>query len=148
MRTDQFSRLLLAIYLVALAVLLFVPAGRAMELGDRLNLEPFATIDRAIDLGPRSLSFRLMIANVAAFIPLGILLALAAPARARFAVVLVGAIALSSAAEIGQLAISVNLGYAYRSTDVDDVILNVTGALIGYAAIAITRVFGALQPSR
>ena len=148
MRTDQFSRLLLAVYLVALAVLVFVPAGRAMELGDRLNLEPFATIERALDLGPRSLSFRLMLANVAAFIPLGILLALAFPGRARLAVVLVGAICLSIAVELGQLAISLNLGYAYRSTDVDDVILNVAGALVGYAAIAITRVFGALQPSR
>src|SRR5688500_9617826 len=74
MRTDQFSRLLLGAYLVALAVLVFLPSGRAMELGDRLNLEPLATIDRALDLGPRSLAFRLMIANIAAFIPLGTLL--------------------------------------------------------------------------
>ena len=148
MRTDQFSRLLLAVYLVALAVLVFLPFGRAMELGDRLNLEPLATIDRALDLGPRSLAFRLMLANIAAFIPLGILLPLAFPGIARLAVVLVGALALSSAVEISQLAISVNLGYAYRSTDVDDVILNVAGALVGYVAIAVTRVLGALQPSR
>jgi glycopeptide antibiotics resistance protein len=147
MRSDQFSRLLLAAYLVVLAVLVFVPSGRAMELGDRLNLEPLATIDRAMDMGPRSLAFRLMLANVAAFIPLGILLALASPPRARLVIVLVGSIALSSAVELGQLAISVNLGYAYRSTDIDDVILNVAGALVGYAAIAVTRVFGALQPS-
>ena len=148
MRTDQFSRLLLAAYLVALAVLVFLPSGRAMELGDRLNLEPLATIDRALDLGPRSLAFRLMIANIAAFIPLGILLALAFPTGVRLAAVLVAAFALSSAVEVGQLAISVNLGYAYRSTDVDDVILNVAGALIGYAAVYVTRVVGALQPSR
>ena len=148
MRTDQISRLLLAAYLVALAVLVFVPFGRAMELGDRLNLEPLATIDRALDLGPRSLVFRLMLANVAAFIPLGILLPLAFPAVARLALVLVSAVALSSAVEIGQLAVSLNLGYAYRSTDVDDVILNASGALIGYVAVAATRVFARLQPSR
>ena len=148
MRTDQFSRLLLAAYLVALAVLVFLPFGRAMELGDRLNLEPLATIDRALDLGPRSLAFRLMLANIAAFIPLGILLSLAFPSVARLAVVLVGALALSSTVEIGQLAISLNLGYAYRSTDIDDVILNVAGALLGYTAIAVTRVLGTLQPSR
>lgn len=148
MRTDQFSRLLLIAYLVALAILVFLPFGRAMELGDRLNLEPLATIDRAFDQGPRSLAFRLMIANIAAFIPLGILLPLAFPAVARLAAVLIGAVALSSAVEMGQLAISLNLGYAYRSTDVDDVILNVAGAVIGYTAIALTRVLGALQPSR
>jgi glycopeptide antibiotics resistance protein len=148
MRTDQFSRLLLAAYLVALAVLVFLPSGRAMELGDRLNLEPLATIDRALDLGPRSLAFRVMLANIAAFIPLGILLALAFPNVARLAVVLVGALALSSAVEIGQLVISLNLGYAYRSTDIDDVILNVSGALLGYTAIVLTRILGTLQPSR
>ena len=148
MRTDQFSRLLLAVYLVALAVLLFVPSGRAMELGDRLNLEPLATIDRAIDLGPRSVSFRLLLANIAAFIPLGVLLPLAFPSTARLAPVVVGALLLSSAVEVGQLVMSVNLGYAYRSTDVDDVILNVSGAVIGYVGLATTRVFGRLQPSR
>lgn len=148
MRTEQFSRVLLAVYLVALAVLVFAPFGRAMELGDRLNLEPLSTIDRALDLGPRSPSFRLMVANIAAFIPLGILLPLAFPASARLAVVLLGALALSSAAEIGQLAISVNLAYAYRSTDVDDVILNVAGAFIGYTSFALIKLLGALQPSR
>lgn len=148
MRTDQFSRLLLAVYLVALAVLVFAPFGRAMELGDRLNLEPLATIDRAIELGPRSLAFRLMIANVAAFLPLGILLPLAFPTAPRPATVLIGALALSSVAEIGQLAISMNLGYSYRSTDIDDVILNVAGAVLGYTAFAMARLLGALQPSR
>lgn len=45
-----------------------------MDLGDRLNLEPLATIDRALELGPRSPSFTLMLGNIAAFVPLGILL--------------------------------------------------------------------------
>jgi glycopeptide antibiotics resistance protein len=148
MRTEQFSRLLLAVYLVALAVLVFMPSGRPMDLGDRLNLEPLATIDRALELGPRSGVFRLMLANVAAFVPLGILLPLAFPRRAGLLAAVIAAAALSSAIEIGQLAISVNLGYAYRSTDIDDVILNVTGALLGYAMIAVTRLFGAMQPSR
>lgn len=148
MRTDQFARGLLVAYLVALAVLVFMPSGRPMDLGDRLNLEPLATIDRALELGPRSPSFRLMLANVAAFIPLGILLPLAFPRRAGLLAVVLTAVALSTAVELGQLAISLNLGYAYRSTDVDDVILNVVGALIGFAAVAFTRVFGVLQPSR
>jgi glycopeptide antibiotics resistance protein len=148
MRTDQFSRLLLAAYLIALAVLVFLPSGRPMELGDRLNLEPFATISRAIDLGPRAVVFRVMLANVAVFIPLGVLVALAFPTRARFGAVLVVALAISAAVEVGQFAISVNLGYAYRSTDIDDVFLNVTGAVIGYVGVAVTRLLGALQPSR
>lgn len=35
--------------------------------------------------------------------------------------------------ELGQLAISTSVGYYYRSTDIDDVILNTAGALLGYA---------------
>ena len=148
MRTDQLSRLLLLAYLLGLAVLVFLPSGRPMELGDRLNLEPFATIGRAIDLGPRAVVFRVMVANIAAFVPLGILLPLAFPSKARVGAVLMAAVAISAAVEIGQLVISLNLGYAYRSTDIDDVILNVSGAFIGYAGVAATRLLGALQPSR
>lgn len=119
-------------YLVVLALLVFLPFGRAMDLGDRLNLDPMATIDRALELGPRSPSFRLMLGNIAAFVPFGLLLALASRSLRSPLVVLVCAVALSAAIELGQLAISVGLGYAYRSTDIDDVILNVLGAVIGY----------------
>lgn len=65
---------LLIAYLGVLALLVFLPFGRGMDLGDRLNVQPFATIDRALELGPRSSSFRLMLGNIAAFVPFGILL--------------------------------------------------------------------------
>ncbi len=68
------ARLLLLAYLGVLAVLVFLPFGRGMDLGDRLNIVPFATIERALELGPRSLSFRLMLGNIAAFVPFGLLL--------------------------------------------------------------------------
>jgi glycopeptide antibiotics resistance protein len=148
MRSDQFSRLLLFAYLVGLGVLVFAPFGRAMDLGDRLNLDPLATIDRALELGPRSMAFRLLLGNVAAFLPLGLLLPMAARVRWPLGLVLIGAVALSLAIELGQLAISVGLGYAYRSTDIDDVILNVVGALLGYAAYTVVRQIGVTQPSR
>jgi glycopeptide antibiotics resistance protein len=120
-------------YLLVLGALVFLPFGRGMDLGDRLNLHPFVTIERALELGPRSLSFRLMLGNIAAFVPLGILI----PLLARFRwwsglAVLAAATVLSTGIEAGQLAISNYLGYAYRSTDVDDVILNVLGAILGY----------------
>ncbi len=141
-------QLVLAAYLAALAVLVFVPLGRPMDLGDRLNLDPFATIERAIQLGPRSVAFRLMLGNVAAFLPLGMLLPLALRTRWQLGLVAIVALGLSAAIELGQLTVSVGLGLAYRSTDVDDVILNVLGALLGYSAFGFVRGIGRLQPSR
>ncbi len=142
------ARVLLIAYLGVLAVLVFLPFGRAMDLGDRLNIVPFATIDRAFELGPRSPSFRLMVGNIAAFVPLGVLLPLAF--RMRWPVLTVGlaALALSVGIEAGQAAISAWLGYAYRSTDVDDVILNVLGALIGAVALALVSLVRPSTPEQ
>ena len=119
-----------------------------MDLGNRLNLEPFATIDRALELGPRSVSFRLMIGNIAAFVPFGILLPLVVRTRWSAAVVLIGALWLAAAIELGQLAISYWIGFAYRSTDIDDVILNVLGTALGYLTFLAIRALGAAQPNR
>lgn len=139
---------MLAIYLLVLGTLVFLPFGRGMDLGDRLNLEPFATIERALELGPRSLSFTLLLSNIAAFVPLGILLPMVFRNRWSLAVVVIGAVGLSAAIELGQLAISVWLGFAYRSTDVDDVILNVLGAILGYVSFLALRPLFASEPGR
>ena len=133
------ARIFLLAYLGVLAVLVFLPFGRGMDLGDRLNLVPFATIDRAFELGPRSLSFRLMLGNIAAFVPFGLLLPMAFRLRWPVLTVGVAALAVSVGIELGQSAISGYLGYAYRSTDIDDVILNVLGALIGASAFVLVR---------
>lgn len=141
-------RWIAAVHLLVLGALVFLPFGRGMDLGDRLNLEPFATIDRALELGPRSLSFRLVLGNVLAFVPLGILLPLILRTRWSAVVVLLGAVSLSAAIELGELAISYWIGFAYRSTDVDDVILNVVGAVLGYVAFLALRPLFAGSPSR
>jgi glycopeptide antibiotics resistance protein len=130
------ARVLLLAYLGVLAMLVFLPFGRGMDLGDRLNTVPFATIERAFELGPRSLSFRLMLGNILAFVPFGLLLPLAFRLRWPLLAVGLSALTLSVAIEFGQALISGWLGYAYRSTDIDDVILNVLGALIGAAVFA------------
>jgi len=135
-------------YVLVLGALVFLPFGGAMDLGDRLNLQPFATIDRALELGPRSVSFRPLMGNIAAFVPFGILLPLVVRTRWSGAVVLIGALWLSAAIEFGQLAISYWIGAAYRSTDIDDVILNVLGAALGYLVFVFLRAFSATEPSR
>lgn len=140
------ARWLLLFYVLGLALLVFLPFGRPMDLGDRLNLDPFATIERALQLGPRSSSYRLLIGNVVAFVPFGILLPMAFR-RLPVATAFVIAVALSAAIELGQLAMSTYLGYAYRSTDVDDVILNVSGAAVGLVVAALMRLGHSMRES-
>ena len=142
-RDSTTARVLLLVYLGVLGLLVFLPFGRGMDIGDRLNLDPFATIDRAFQLGPRSGSYRLMLGNIAAFVPLGLLLPLAFR-WAGLVVTFVGALLLSIAIEVGQYGGSLALGYAYRSTDVDDVILNVAGGMVGFALVAALLVASAL----
>ena len=55
--------------------------------------------------------------------------------RRSFALVFVAALVLSFAIEPGQLAVSIALGFAYRQADIDDVIVNVCGAVVGYARV-------------
>ena len=127
---------LLVIYLVLLGTLTFRPAGSAETQPElRINVRPFATIVPAIRAGPRSFSFRVLVGNVLAFIPLGLLVPLT---RQRYGValaLLVG-LALSAAIELGQLAVSLAVGFGYRSTDIDDIILNVLGTAMGAFTIA------------
>ena len=139
----------LAAYLVLLVALTFLPIGTDASVQyDRVNLTPFATIRPALRHGPGSTVFALLVGNIAAFVPLGILLP-AVSARLRSLVVVICiAVVASAAIETGQLAVSSVVGFPYRSTDIDDVILNVGGALIGYTFFAVTKLLGALQPSR
>lgn len=137
-RTSLVIVVLLALYIGVLLLLTFVPGTEDTTRNVRVNTRPFGSILPALRLGPGSFSFRQLVGNVIAFVPLGILLPLAVgrPTRS-FLLVLVSAIALSAAIELGQLAISLELGYGYRAADVDDVILNTIGALVGYTTLVI-----------
>lgn len=77
------------------------------------------------------------ILNVALFIPVGALSSLAYKYRPRSTVI--SAFALSSTFELTQLAISLQLGYVYRTFDINDIIDNTFGALIGLGVVAAFR---------
>lgn len=143
------GRLLLATYLAVLVGLTFFPLplppltvdGPSVD----LNLRPLRTIGPALDFGPGSQQFRLLVGNLLAFVPLGLLVPLARPRRHSWASVAVLGLALTVAIEVGQLLVSVTIGYAYRSADIDDVIVNWLGAGLGYAAY---RLAAAIIPGR
>ncbi len=97
-------------------------------LGMRLNLVPLAFDGRgsAIDA----------VLNVGVFVPLGIVLVLAG-ARLGTAVV-VGLLATASI-EVAQYLLDVG-----RTADINDIITNTTGALLGWAAAAGVRAVGTI----
>jgi glycopeptide antibiotics resistance protein len=72
--------------------------------------------------------------NVLVLVPFGLLLPFASLGLGRFRRMLLAGLAFSVAIELAQLAISVGMGYTYRVSDIDDVILNLAGVLLGYAA--------------
>ena len=124
------------------------------------NIVPFRVIVQQVDSimhpdshHPAYEYVRQLAGNVLVFAPFGILLPLAAPNLGRLRRVLLARLALSLAIELGQLAVSLVLGYSYRVADVDDVILNVTGVLLGYgllrfASNAMRRFRDAAPPRR
>ena len=131
------TRELFVAYLVVLLLLTFLPLdgldnGQPVDL--RLHL--FRTINFALRRGLESHQFIVLIGNIAAFVPLGVFVPLL-QGRVSAVRVFVIALALSTAIELGQLAISVAVGYAYRTADVDDVATNVLGAMVGCLAFML-----------
>lgn len=128
---------LLAGYVTVLAALTFLPLdGLDTAAPIDLRLQAFRTINFALRKGVTSYQFLVLVGNMAAFVPLGVLVPLALR-RCSAVLVLVTAICLSVAMEVGQYAISLAAGWGYRSADVDDVIVNVCGAMVGYLLLVV-----------
>lgn len=128
---------LLALWLIGGLVLTLQPAyplpGQVVD----DNLVPFHTL--AIywrNLGSE-FWIRNLFGNLALLLPLGLLGPVALPALDRWWRIALVALLYSVAIEVIQLAVP------DRSADIDDVIVNVAGAMLGYLAFVIVR---ALRP--
>lgn len=105
-----------------------------------LNIVPFKSILAAFTGGGQEVSARdqLLLAlinlagNVFLFVPLGFLLPLTAQKRSRFGVTVGVSAVLSAGIETVQYFIG-------RSADIDDLLLNVFGAVVGFGLYAILR---------
>ena len=96
--------------------------------GVKLNLIPFAMMAEDFRLGARHVLLNL-IGNLGIFAPVGLLSAVMLGPRAT--ALRVGAIGLGFSLIIEAL----QWAFGRRVADVDDVILNTTGTLLGYAAV-------------
>jgi len=137
----QLFQALFVLYLGVLLSLTLLPGQVVYSDQPFANFRPFQAIGRAFADGfdPAGQRELLLIGNIVAFIPLGVLWPLVVPARRSWLSVLAVGAGLSAAIELGQLLISLTIGYPYRQADVDDILLNTTGALLGYGAFSLRR---------
>lgn len=89
--------------------------------------EPFA---RMVHLVPGDVDWPSFILNVIMFIPFGVLLPLFHPAADRYGRIASLAVTASALIELAQLTLGLTLG-SRRTVDVNDLIANLAGALLG-----------------
>ncbi len=99
------------------------------------NFEPLKTIKMYIKYSDRLNSFENLAGNILAFVPFGMMLPLIGTNLRRFAIVFFNGIVFVLGIEVFQL-IS-----AFGAFDVDDVILNCLGIVLGYVIYAVSRGF-------
>jgi glycopeptide antibiotics resistance protein len=123
-------------YLAVALYVVFLPLpvrpGDTRAVWAYVNLVPARTVVEIVRDFP-GLVVQQLVGNVALFVPLGFLLPMLGARCRRFAPTAAAALSASVGIELVQLGLLLALG-ARRSVDVDDVILNVTGAGLGYLA--------------
>ena len=131
---DAFATALLDVTLAASIVsVLILTVPPSIPTPRTLNLVPFNELIRT-SAGLRETALAQMLANVALFAPLGVL----SPLRWRridsYPAVVAFAVAFSVAIEVTQFALG-----GGRQTSITDVILNTTGAVLGYSVLRLAR---------
>jgi glycopeptide antibiotics resistance protein len=125
--------LLLALWLISGLVLTLQPAhplpGQVVD----DNLVPFHTLGIYWRNLGSEFWMRNLIGNLLLLLPLGLLGPIALPGLDRWWRVALAAMLYSAAIELSQLVVP------DRSADIDDVIVNVSGALLGYIGFFIVR---------
>lgn len=146
---------IVGVYALWAADLLFFPVVldarlRGMKVGtglDWVNLVPFKTLWQQLT-APTGIAFRQIGGNLGLLLPVGLIGPILVPRLSRAREVLLASLAISVCIELAQL-IGTATTFIARSVDVDDVMLNVAGAVLGWLIWrGVTAVTAALWPSR
>lgn len=105
------------------------------EAGSRVNLHPLVEIRRGLKSSASDMAMANLYGNIAMFVPLGVLLVWlwTSPLIARIIMATMAGAGLSLVIELTQLTLR-------RVADIDDIILNASGALLGAVAAALVVV--------
>jgi glycopeptide antibiotics resistance protein len=118
-----------------------IAAGRAAAAwssGDGgLGLIPFATIGPVLAGDALPYATRITILNLFVLAPAGVYLPVLFPSLRDLRGLVLLTVAGGLSVEAGQLAISTVLGFHYRTIDIDDVILNAIGIVVGWAVLRL-----------
>jgi len=133
------AALVLSVWLAGGLLLTLQPAHPAPSQIVEYNFIPLRTV--GIYLANLDSPFWVgqMVGNLLLLLPVGLLGPIVLPWMDRWLRVLVASLALSTAIELAQL------GFPDRSAEVDDVLLNVVGAILGYAVLRVLRI-GSRRP--
>lgn len=125
---------LLFLYLVAVGCVTFFPMTIIFyDWHGRFSFAPLASIAQLVLETDRATALKNIAGNVVMFVPLGVLLPLLFQRLRSFGALVWRVALISLGIELLQLPTRV------RATDVDDILLNVVGALIGYALFRLLR---------
>jgi glycopeptide antibiotics resistance protein len=113
-------------------------AAAASSSGDGgLGLIPFATIGPVLAGDALPYATRIAFLNALVLAPAGVYLPLLFRSLRAWRGLVLLAVAGGVSVEAGQLAISTILGFHYRTIDIDDVILNAIGIVVGWAVLRL-----------
>lgn len=133
MNARLLAGLALAVWLIGGLLFALTPAHPAPGQVVDHNFIPFQTIAIWVANPDSGFWIRQMVGNLLLLLPIGLLGPLALPWLDRWRRVLLVAFAASLAIELAQLRIPA------RAADVDDLLLNVGGAALGYAILFVLR---------
>lgn len=112
------------------------------------NAVPFYTIVRQLATGPDRADTVQLVGNLLLLAPFGVYGPILWGGLRSLGAILVAGVIFSSAIELGQLWLSQRYGFPIRIADIDDVILNTIGILMGYCAWRLWSWGAALDPER
>jgi glycopeptide antibiotics resistance protein len=133
--------LALSVWLAGGLLLTLQPAYPALGQVVEHNFVPLRTIGIWLANPDSGFWIRQMVGNLLLLLPVGLLGPIAAPWMDRWWRVLLVSAVLSLAIELAQLWIPA------RATDVDDLLLNVVGAALGYAILSVLHLGSSRRPA-
>lgn len=100
---------------------------------------PFETIRSSLEQGWSLPAGKFLVGNIGAFVPLGVLGPMISPRWRSWPQAFVLGLVASVTVEVAQLLLSLGMGFGWRVADVDDVMLNTLGTLLGFGMWVGTR---------